>query len=89
MQNHRELNRERWLRHVKAVKSSGQSISAYCREHGLSRPSLDNWLRKVRSRRVSIAPSAFIRAEVVTMPSKLPDAKWVAAFVSHFLEVRS
>lgn len=89
MKINRQLSREEWLRHVESARASDLSLSAYCRKHGLNRSSMDNWHRRYHLKALSQSVSPFVRAEVMASPPTVPDAKWVAEFLSHFLEVRT
>lgn len=86
MKDTRQLSREEWLRHVECLKTSSLSVSAYCRKHGLNRSTMDNWQRKSQMRSgTSLDVTGFVRAEVIADKRGMPDAKWVAEFLSHFL----
>ncbi len=90
MQSNRQLTRGEWVRHVECAKTSSLSVSAYCRKRGFKRSTMDNWQRKVRVKSgASLSVLGFVRVVVIKDQRKDPVAKWVAEFLSHFLEVQS
>jgi hypothetical protein len=42
----REANRERWRAEIEAWRASGLTLSAWARDHGLSRDALEYWKRR-------------------------------------------
>ena len=40
--------REKWRQIIKSQRTSGQTITAYCREHGVSQASFFAWRRRFR-----------------------------------------
>ncbi len=76
-------NREFWQKHVLLASQHAEGSVGYCREHGLDVVQLYKWRSQLK--KVSRPLKPFARVEVVDLKPKLPEAKWVAEFVHHFL----
>ena len=46
----REVERQGWAREIEAWRSSGQTLSAWSRERGISRDRLEYWKRRLTGR---------------------------------------
>ena len=49
-----------WRRHVRAQTAAGESVRAYCREHGLKKPAFYWWRRKLVGRDAAQPGTAFV-----------------------------
>ncbi|WP_338848063.1 hypothetical protein V8J88_04515 [Massilia sp. W12] len=58
-------SREEWLAHVRAWRMSGQTQSAYCRQHEINLPVLQYWIKRSRSGSES-APLTLVAAQAPT-----------------------
>lgn len=86
--------RERWIKIIQEAESHPVSVSAYCRENGISSANLYVMRGKLRKEKqkqdvksVSKKVSPFSRVEVLDArkPSIL-DPRWVAEFLREFLK---
>lgn len=66
MENSRKMNisrsaalRERWQRHLKSWRSSGNTQIAYCQKHGISRHAFQYWKHQLDNGR----PSRFVEVK--------------------------
>jgi hypothetical protein len=86
----RDEKRRYWEGQLVLAESSGQRITAFCRERGLSSDALLYWRRKLRgeAQKGAMVPK-FIPVEVGGGQSRdrvsLPDPRWLAEFVSHLM----
>jgi hypothetical protein len=90
-------NEQVWRAHVEGADKHPRSVSAYCREKGISRFALNYWMRKLGQERRTKeviqqfpipgkAKAAFIPVSVLDAAQKkpgLPDPKWVAQVLMH------
>lgn len=87
-----------WEEHMLKAQNFNGSNMAYCQEVGLSKSQFGYWkirLKELRaktqeaSRTLEQESSAFIPVEIRSMPTpkkvSLPDAKWMAEFLVHFI----
>uniref|UniRef100_UPI00403FAF8E IS66 family insertion sequence element accessory protein TnpA n=1 Tax=Massilia sp. W12 TaxID=3126507 RepID=UPI00403FAF8E len=58
-------SREEWLAHVRAWRMSGQTQSAYCRQHEINLPVLQYWIKRSRSGS-ECAPLTLVAAQAPT-----------------------
>jgi hypothetical protein len=62
MNHTREAAREKWQQIIKAQQASGQTVAAYCRDHGLGQASFFAWKRRLQG----AAPAAeFVEVKAV------------------------
>lgn len=61
---------EKWRRRLAEQSHGGQSIQAYCKQHGLANASFHYWERRLRAE-ASPAPERFLSVGVVASPSTL------------------
>ena len=61
---------EQWRRRIAEQVHGGQSIRAYCKQHGLANASFHYWKRRLRAE-ASPAPEGFLAVGVVASPSTL------------------
>lgn len=74
-------NEQRGREHVARLKGFRGTVSAYCRDQGVSRSTMNYWLKKVRTEKSSAAPrlpalgdpgrAVFVPIEVVADPVEL------------------
>lgn len=88
MQSKRRNSEARWFALVTEAEESGLSAAQFCRERGLSAESFYMWRKRLSGqRRAVVRENPFACVEVVERGAKMPDAKWVAEFLHHFLRV--
>ena len=86
--------RERWRAIIQEAEGHPVSVSAYCRENGISAANLYVMRGKLRKEKqqqgtksVSKKVSPFSRLEVLDARNEsMPDPKWVAAFLREFIK---
>jgi len=88
MQPNRTTNKARWASLVAEAAGTKVTAAQFCRERNVSLDNFYMWRRKLKgSRSVPAAANPFAKVEVVDQRQNLPDAKWVADFLHHFLGV--
>lgn len=50
----REANRARWAERVRAQRASGKSMTAFCREHGVSAGTFFRWARILGGKSIAL-----------------------------------
>lgn len=78
---------EHWLRHLQAGEQYRRGIAAYCQDNGLPISSYHYWKRKLsrRDTALTVVEPSFIPVALTRADSNLPDAAWVARFVTEFV----
>ena len=86
-------NQEVWAARIAAAEAFDGTVAAYCRSNGFSALSFYKWRRRLRGESKSVN-SAFVPAVVhrelppaaqIARRHELPDAKWVAEVLTHFV----
>lgn len=78
--------RKRWQGIIAEAEQHPVSVKAYCRENGISAPSL--YIMRGKLRKNQELKKSFSRVEILeSRNARLPDAEWVATFVRSFLGV--
>jgi len=87
------VNQEVWATRIEAAEAFDGTVAAYCRSNGINALSFYKWRRRLREESKSVS-SAFVPAVVQRGPPpvaqvarrhELPDAKWVAEVLTHFV----
>ena len=68
MAKHKRVRRD-WPAVVRAHAASGLTVTAFCREHGISRGLLYRWRRRCQDATVPAAESGFIELRAVERPA--------------------
>ena len=83
-----------WQQHIESAESIPGDASAYCRSQGIQVASFYQWRKKLSNPARRAKPLAFL--PVVVSPGEsvqqgratsLPDARWVAEVLAHFVRV--
>ena len=86
-------NQEVWAARIAAAEAFDGTVAAYCRSNGINALSFYKWRRRLREESNSVN-SAFVPAVVhhesapaaqVARRHELPNAKWVAEVLTHFV----
>ncbi len=86
-----------WSEHSRRFAASSQTLKAYCAEQKISHHTFSYWRGAIKKENVGdsekLPRSKFVPVNITATPraeaptnTRLPDAKWVADFVRHFLQ---
>ena len=65
-----------WAEVIRDCKASGLNITAYCKEHNISRNSYFYWQREIKKAAIAEASNVFVEVEPAscTLPVQVPQA---------------
>jgi len=85
------INQEKgkfWLAQMALAEGHDGSLESFCRSRGLSKHTFAYWRRKFKGRggvSRAVVPAKFVPVEIAKPEPavRLPDARWLAEFISH------